>query len=141
MREGRAAKSTLNSDRSLGASSGLVLTCYVPMLIMITSFASAPTGPSADHPNDLILIYDNIKEEAANWKAIGLYLGFMPGELDTIKGMLQLMVQGPEGYLKELLERWLKRANPPDLNDLANAIGLAGNERLKAKLLQAQRHQ
>ena len=49
----------------------------------------------------------------------------------------QLIVQGPEGYLRELLNRWLNRTNPPDIPKLANAIGLAGNERLKAKLLQS----
>ena len=90
-----------------------------------------------DNHSDLILIYDNIKEEAYNWETIGLYLGFDPGELNTIKAIPQLIVQGPEGYLKELLNRWLKRTYPPDIRKLADAIGHAGNERLKAKLLQS----
>ena len=90
-----------------------------------------------DNHSDLILIYDNIKEEAYNWETIGLYLGFKTGELNAIKATPQLIVQGPEGYLKELLNRWLKRTYPPDIRKLADAIGHAGNERLKAKLLQS----
>lgn len=108
--------------------------CGFDLVRVYSYFTSAP---NADNHSDLILIYDNIKEEAYHWETIGLYLGFKPGELNAIKGMPQLIVQGPEGYLKELLDRWLKRTNPPDIPKLANAIGLAGNERLKARLLQA----
>ena len=125
MRERRATKNKLTDH-------GRILGCGFDLLC--TYFTSVP---NADNHSDLILIYDNIKEEAYNWETIGLYLGFDPGELRAIQAIPQLIVQGPEGYLKELLNRWLKRTYPPDIPKLANAIGLAGNERLKAKLLQS----
>jgi len=47
-----------------------------------------------------------------------------------------LIVLGPEGWLRELLTRWLQLTNPlPYLQVLAQAIYNAGNERLGRELV------
>ena len=77
-----------------------------------------------------------VKQDAANWKTIGLNLGFGQGELTEIEGMPMLIPKGPVGYLEELLTRWLKRVDPPPyLQNLADAIYGAGNQRLGVELL------
>ena len=86
--------------------------------------------------NNLDLIYDLVKEDSANWYRIGLKLGFQAGELTAIQNKPLLIVEGTEGYLRELLTRWLKRDNPPPyLHVLAEAIYKAGNESLGIGLL------
>ena len=61
----------------------------------------------------------------------------MAGELEEIRNMPTLIVQGPGAYIMELLHRWLKRAGhaqPLYLQDLAEAISHAGNRRLGTQL-------
>jgi len=90
--------------------------------------------------NDLDLIYSLVKEESAKWFSIGLKLGFQAGELAEIQNMPLLIVQGPAGYLRELLTRWLKLTKPlPYLQVLAKAIYDAGNERLGRELVDKYR--
>ena len=85
---------------------------------------------------DLNHLYDLVKEASSNWYNIGLKLLFNAGELDAIQSIPPLIVQGTEGYLRELLRRWLKRASQlPYLQDLAKAVYSAGNERLGAELV------
>ena len=84
---------------------------------------------------DLNRLYDLVKEVSTNWYNIGLKLSFKVGELKAIQSIPILIVEGPEGYLMELLCRWLKRTSPPPyLQDLAKAIHDAGNERLGTEL-------
>ena len=86
---------------------------------------------------DLNHLYDLVKEDSSNWYNIGLKLLFNAGELNAIQSMPLLIVQGTEGYLRELLCRWLERASqPPYLQGLAEAIYSAGNERLGAELVE-----
>jgi len=91
--------------------------------------------------DDLDLVYDLVKEDSANWYSIGLKLpGFKAGELTEIQNMPLLIVQGPAGYLRELLTRWLKLTKPlPYLQVLAKAIYDAGNERLGRELVDKYR--
>jgi len=84
---------------------------------------------------DLDRLYDLVKEDSSKWYNIGLKLSFKVGELEAIQSMPVLIIQGTEGYLMELLCRWLKRTSPPPyLQDLAKAIHNAGNERLGTEL-------
>ena len=77
-----------------------------------------------------------MKQDAVKWYDTGLHLGFKAGELDAIQEMPLLIVKGVEAYQKELLKRWLERANPPPyLHSLANAIYRAGNQRLGVELV------
>jgi len=86
--------------------------------------------------DDLDLVYDLVKEDSAKWFSIGLKLGFQAGELTAIQSMPLLIVQGPEGWLRELLTRWLQLTKPlPHLQVLAQAIYNAGNERLGTELV------
>ena len=87
--------------------------------------------------NNLGLLYDLVKEDSPNWYRIGLQLSFKPGELDAIKTIPLANAKGVEGYLMELLHRWLSRTSQlPYLQDLAEAISSADNRRLGAKLVE-----
>lgn len=93
---------------------------------------------------DLDLIYSLVKQDSANWYNTGLKLGFQAGELNEIQNMPLLIVQGPAGYLRELLDRWLKRDDPqsfrrPYVHVLAQAIYNTGNERLGNELVEKYR--
>jgi hypothetical protein len=70
------------------------------------------------------------------WNPIGLSLGFTQHELNTIFGMLKLMVGVPVSYLQELLSQWIQwpteeHQNNPTLGALCTAlrsslVGLGG---------------
>ena len=120
------------------------------MLLSTVPTGGAPTGgaPTGGAPTDgvptaagilldishLARLYSIVKQDAVNWYDTGLYLGFLAGELDAIRKMPTLIVDGDVAYQEELLKRWLMRANPPYLHYLANAIYRAGNQRLGAGL-------
>ena len=42
------------------------------------------------------------------WNTIGLALGFLPSELNTISAMPNLLVGSPQSCLQELLTRWVQ---------------------------------
>ncbi len=46
---------------------------------------------------------------AAKWKQIGVQLGFSGGILDNIEGTLLLVMEGPIGHLRKLIESWFDR--------------------------------
>ena len=49
------------------------------------------------------------------WCNIGLSLGFLPPELDTISSMSKLFAGAPASYLQEILSQWIQwpTANHP----------------------------
>ena len=74
-------------------------------------------------PYDLALLMNHLKPIAGHWRAFGLQLGLLPGELDTIAATLLLIPGGPAAYLEEVLKRWLNRAPPyPTLTKLCDAL-------------------
>ena len=98
--------------------------------------SAAPSPGILLNINDLARVYPMVKQDAANWYNTGLHLRFGVGELDAIQGMPLLIVKGVEAYQEELLKRWLKRVNPPPyLQNLADAIYQAGNQRLGVELV------
>ena len=60
---------------------------------------------------------------ACHWRAVGLQLGLLPGELGVIEDTPLLIPGGPVAYLREVLSRWLDRAPPlPTLSKLCGAL-------------------
>ena len=53
-------------------------------------------------------LFEQLSRCAAEWKNIGLYLGFHSGELDNIAAKLSLLHEGTEGYLREMLSKYLE---------------------------------
>ena len=53
-------------------------------------------------------ILDQLKKHASNWKEIGIYLGFNPGELDEIQSRPLLLTQAPKSWLGAMLADWLQ---------------------------------
>ena len=74
----------------------------------------------------------HLKPIANQWRAVGLQLGLLYGELGVIQdtGDLKaiaatplLIPGGPVAYLREVLTRWLDRAPPfPTLTKLCDAL-------------------
>ena len=61
------------------------------------------------------------------WNPIGLSLGFTQHELNTIFGMLKLLVGAPVSYLQELLSQWVQwptadHPSHPTLGALCTAL-------------------
>ena len=96
-----------------------------------------PQEPATDRrltDKDYLKLFTQLGEYAAQWRAIGTCLGFLPGELDIIQAQPMLLVQGPKGYLGAMLSSWLQWA-PRDgreskdfarLSALKHAAGTAG---------------
>ena len=61
------------------------------------------------------------------WNEIGMSLGFLPGELNVIKGNPTLLTGAPRSYLQTLLQDWVMWPNeahstPPTRSSLCNAL-------------------
>ena len=88
---------------------------------------------------DLKRILDCVRPAAPLWKDIGLNLGFTKSDLDLIQAKPLLLLEGPEGYLRELLGNWLQWAPPnhslPALEALASAVRRTGKERVAYDLV------
>lgn len=73
------------------------------------------------------------------WYTIGIYLGFSDGELKTIQSMPSLYTEGVEGFLREMLSRWLRWTPPmhplPTIEHLANALRKVGQVELAQTLI------
>ena len=57
---------------------------------------------------DLVNIMRLLQSYSYKWNPIGLSLGFTQHELNTIFGMLKLLVGAPVSYLQELLSQWVQ---------------------------------
>ena len=52
---------------------------------------------------------------ASKWESIGIALDFSIGDLENIKHNLTLAIEGPQAYLRVLIQQWLGWT-PPDHN-------------------------
>jgi hypothetical protein len=76
---------------------------------------------------DLVHLMRLLQSYSYKWNPIGLNLGFTQHELNTIFGMLKLMVGAPVSYLQELLSQWVQwpteeHQNNPTLGALCTAL-------------------
>ena len=100
---------------------------------------SGTTRLSEGHHTRLI---SQLNEHAANWREIGINLGFHQGELMMIECKPLLIPQAPDSYLRALLSQWLQWApgdhrgsnNFATLEALKSAVSKAGLGKLAADL-------
>ena len=72
---------------------------------------------------DLAFLMNHLQPMASHWKAFGLQLGLLPGELDNIEATPLLIPGGPSAFLQEVLSRWLNRELPSlTLTKLCDAL-------------------
>lgn len=64
-----------------------------------------------------------LTKHAAKWREIGIYLGFLDGELDNIQSKPLLMTNAPDSWLSAMLSEWLQWA-PGDSRRFATLEGL-----------------
>jgi hypothetical protein len=83
---------------------------------------------------DIPSLLQQLKNHAAKWREIGIYLGFLPGELDNIGARPNLSPGAPGSWFGAMLESWIQWA-PGDgrgstsfatLEDLKDALSEAG---------------
>ena len=78
---------------------------------------------SSPDPDDLAFLMNHLQPIAGHWRAVGLQLGLLYGELGVIEATPLLIPGGPVAYLQEVLSRWLDRATPfPTLTKLCGAL-------------------
>ena len=76
---------------------------------------------------DLVHLMRLLQSYSYKWNPIGLSLGFTQHELNTIFGMLKLLLGAPVSYLQELLNQWVQwpteeHQNNPTLEALCTAL-------------------
>ena len=80
---------------------------------------------------------NHLKPIANHWRAVGLQLGLLYGELGVIEATPLLIPGGPVAYLQEVLSRWLDRAPPfPTLKHLCGALRSQDQSRIALELQQ-----
>ena len=88
---------------------------------------------------DLHVITDILRPAAPHWKSIGNSLGIPNSELNIILHTNILALEGPPGYFREMLSKWLKWAPPnhpwPTINALLFALRSNGHDDLAANFL------
>ena len=57
---------------------------------------------------DIVTILSLLQKYSSKWNEIGLTLGFIKPELDTIFSMSKLFNGAPASYLQELLSQWVQ---------------------------------
>ena len=78
---------------------------------------------SSPDPDDMAFFMNHLQPIAGHWRAFGLQLGLLPGELNTIANTPLLIPGGPAAYLEEVLTKWMNRAPPyPTLTKLCGAL-------------------
>ena len=65
---------------------------------------------------DIVELLKLLQTYSYKWREIGLTLGFLPQELNTIFSMSNLFVGAPVSYLQEILCQWIQwpTANHPN---------------------------
>ena len=76
---------------------------------------------------DIVKLMRLLQSYSYKWNPIGLSLGFTQHELNTIFGMLRLLVEAPVSYLQELLSQWVQwptteHPSNPTLEALCTAL-------------------
>ena len=61
--------------------------------------------------NDIGKLMEILGNYSNKWNEIGMSLGFLPGELDVIKGNFTLLTGAPRSYLQTLLQDWVMWPN------------------------------
>ena len=95
---------------------------------------------------DLYILTEILRPATPQWRTVGLALGFVDYELATIEHTPPLIPEGPPGFFREMLSKWLKWAPPnhtsPTLENLVPALQSCGHEdlavNLRTTLLQRQ---
>lgn len=78
---------------------------------------------SSPDPGDLAFLMNHLQPISSHWKALGVQLGLLSGELDTIAATPLLIPGGPPAFLQAVLSKWLDRAPPfPTLTKLCDAL-------------------
>jgi len=87
---------------------------------------------------DLFVLLQILKPAAPKWKTIGLALGFLYDQLTVIERKPLLIPEGDSGYIRDMLNQWLKWAPPdhdwPTVTALATALQSCQLENLAANL-------
>ena len=93
-------------------------------------------------PKDLAFLMNHLKPIASHWRALGLQLGMLYGELSTIAATPLLTPVGPVAYLQEVLSQWLDRAPPfPTLTMLCGALRSCAVDQSRIALELEQQYQ
>ena len=93
-------------------------------------------------PDDLAFLMNHLQPMACHWKAFGLQLELLPGELDNIEATLLLIPGGPPAFLQAVLKRWMSRAPPfPTLSKLCDALRSCAVDQSRIALELEQQYQ
>ena len=88
---------------------------------------------------DLATLLDILKPASGAWKGIGLALGFLDYQLNTIEHKPLLIPEGDTGFFKEMMSQWLRWALPnhswPTLEALQLALQKSEHENLAVNLI------
>ena len=85
-------------------SKGIVILPHSPSQHTLSEFG---TRLKKEH---LTQLYGQLSGHASKWKDIGTYLKFHNSELNTIEAKPSLYHEGTEGFLREMLSKWLEWA-------------------------------
>ena len=97
---------------------------------------------SSPDPDDLAFLMNHLQPMACQWRAFGLQLGLLPGDLDTIAATPLLIPGGPAAYLEAVLTRWVNRAPPlPTLAKLCDALRSCAVDKSRVALELEQQYQ
>ena len=86
---------------------------------------------------DLVILLETLKPATPHWKTVGLALGLLDHELITIECTPLLIVEGLNGYFREMRLKWAPCNHSwPTLEALALALQSCGHEGLAVHLRQ-----
>ena len=85
---------------------------------------------------------NHLKPIASHWRALGLQLGMLYGELSTIAATPLLISGGPVAFLQEVLSKWIDCAPPfPTLTKLCSALRSCAVDQSRIALELEQQYQ
>ena len=70
--------------------------------------ANAKSSDKVLTDQDLTKLLELIHNYSYKWDMIATSLGFLPAEVNSIRGMPMLFMSAPTSYLKEILNRWVQ---------------------------------
>ncbi len=83
---------------------------------------------------DLSTLMGLLEPCAAKWRQIGVHLEFSGGILDNIERTIPLVMEGPKGHLRKLIERWFDQDGSDYLDTLCQALKDVGEDFLANEL-------
>ena len=85
---------------------------------------------------------NHLQPISSHWKALGVQLGLLSGELDTIAATPLLIPGSPPAFLQAVLSKWLDRAPPfPTLTKLCDALTSRAVDQSRVALELQQQYQ